>query len=237
METEASTDNEVIMHNPMTIAKDASLDLAAWPGLAEPAHDSQRLFRQILGAMSEPGTLTTLALSAPPQAPPSDALGAALWGAVLTLCDLETRVWIGADLDSPALREALTFHTGARLVDDPALADFALLTPDSFDPATPFAVGSEAYPDRSTTLLVVVEALANQMGWRLSGPGIAESRDLDIGDSAGCQALMERLCANRASFPCGIDAIFGAGDQLAAISRSTRIASGLMRPTTAAEVN
>ncbi|OLO08890.1 phosphonate C-P lyase system protein PhnH [Salinicola sp. MH3R3-1] len=197
----------------------------AWPGLADPAHDSQRLFRQILGAMSEPGTLATLALPAPPQEAPSDALGAALWGVMLTRCDLETRVWIATDLDSPALREALTFHTGARLVDDPANADFALLTHASFDPQTPFALGSDTYPDRGTTLLVAVERLANAEPWILSGPGIETTRALDIGDAVGCHLLMDRLAANRASFPQGLDVIFGCGAQLAAVPRSTRITS------------
>ncbi|TDO06055.1 MULTISPECIES: phosphonate C-P lyase system protein PhnH [Halomonas] len=200
---------------------------ASWPALSDPAHDSQRVFRQILGVLSEPGTLTTLALPAPPER----ALGAALWGVVLTLCDLETRVWIAADLDSPALRKALTFHTGARITDDPASADFALLTHESFDPQTPFALGSDSYPDRATTLLVAVERLENdsngerngQSGWRLSGPGIAESRDLDIGDSPGCRALMTRLADNLAHFPRGLDAILGCDAQLAAIPRSTCI--------------
>lgn len=206
-----------------TVTQHRGASSAAWPGLADPAHDSQRLFRQILGAMSEPGTLTTLAVPAPPQAAPSDALGAALWGVVLTLCDLETRVWIAADLDSPALREALAFHTGARITDDPAGADFALLTHESFDPQTPFAVGSDTYPDRATTLLVAVERLANAGPWMLSGPGIETTRALDIGDFPGCRALMARLANNRASFPRGLDTIFGCGAQLAAVPRSTRV--------------
>lgn len=213
----------------------------AWPALDDAVHDSQRLFRQVLGAMSEPGTLHELVAPTPSCAPNHDPqkplIGAALWGALLSLCDLDTTIWIGAELDSPALREALIFHTGARLVDDPATADFALIAAETFDPATSFAVGIDTYPDRSTTLLVVVETLANRSGWRLSGPGIAESRDLDIGTSAGCRALMQRLSTNRASFPCGIDAIFGAGDQLAAIPRSTRIAVGQIRVATAMEVN
>lgn len=212
------------MDKEMTVKTEMTRDLV-WPGLADPAHDSQRLFRQILGAMSEPGTLTTLAVPAPPQAAPSDALGAALWGVILTLCDLETRVWIAADLDSPALREALTFHTGARITDDPANADFALLTHESFDPQTPFALGSDTYPDRGTTLLVAVERLDNAGPWILSGPGIETTRALDIGDSPGCRALMDRLAANRASFPRGLDMIFGCGAQLAAVPRSTRVDS------------
>ncbi|OLO04968.1 phosphonate C-P lyase system protein PhnH [Salinicola socius] len=213
----------------------------SWPALDDTVHDSQRLFRQVLGAMSEPGTVHELVVPTPPAQPQKPLLGAALWGALLSLCDLDTTIWIGAELDSPALREALTFHTGARITDDPASADFALLTHASFDPRTPFAVGSDTYPDRGTTLLVAVERLENdsngntkgerdgQSGWRLSGPGIAESRVLDIGDGAGCRALMTRLAGNRASFPQGLDAIFGCGARLAAIPRSTRIASAEAR--------
>lgn len=213
----------------------------AWPGLDDAVHDSQRLFRQVLGAMSEPGTLHELVAPTPScvpnHEPPKPLIGAALWGALLSLCDLDTTIWIGAELDSPALREALTFHTGARFTDDPASADFALLTQESFDPQTPFALGSDTYPDRGTTLLVAVERLANAGPWSLSGPGIETTRALDVGDAPGCRALMQRLSTNRASFPCGIDAIFGAGDQLAAIPRSTRIAVGQIRVATAMEVN
>lgn len=206
------------MERGMTVKPEMTTGLV-WPALADPAHDSQRLFRQILAALSEPGTLHALAVAEPPQA----RLGAALWGALLTLCDLETKIWIAADLDSPPLREALTFHTGARITNDPANADFALLTPESFDPDIPFALGSDSYPDRSTTLLIAVERLENIEGWRLSGPGIPGQRTLDIGGGAACDTLMTRLAANRASFPCGLDAIFGCGGQLAAIPRSTRV--------------
>ncbi|WP_110642033.1 phosphonate C-P lyase system protein PhnH [Salinicola sp. CPA57] len=197
----------------------------SWPALDDTVHDSQRLFRQVLGAMSEPGTVHELVVPTPPAQPQKPLLGAALWGALLSLCDLDTTIWIGAELDSPALREALTFHTGARITDDPASADFALLTHGSFDPRTPFAVGSDTYPDRGTTLLVAVERLANAGPWRLSGPGIETTRALDIGDSPGCRALMDRLAANRASFPRGLDMIFGCGAQLAAVPRSTRVDS------------
>jgi alpha-D-ribose 1-methylphosphonate 5-triphosphate synthase subunit PhnH len=201
----------------------------SWPALDDTVHDSQRLFRQVLGAMSEPGTVHELVAPTPPAQPRHPLLGAALWGVVLTLCDLETRIWIAADLDTPTLREALTFHTGARITDDPASADFALLTHESFDPQTPFAVGSDTYPDRGTTLLVAVERLTNVGPWALSGPGIETTRALDVGDAAGCRMLMDRLAANRACFPQGLDMIFGCGAQLAAVPRSTRIASAKAR--------
>ena len=188
-----------------------------WPGLTDPVHDSQRMFRQILQAMSEPGTLHTLETAAPPAGAP---IGVALWGALLTLCDLDTQVWIASELDTPALREALTFHTGCRVIDDPARADFALVTPNALTDDIAFATGSDEYPDRSTTLLVALERLAADGSWQLSGPGIADRRRLDVGNT---EPLMRRLAANRASFPRGLDAILGCGERLAAIPRSTRL--------------
>lgn len=188
-----------------------------WPGLTDPVHDSQRLFRQILTAMSEPGTLHTLEVTAPPTDAP---IGVALWGTLLTLCDLDTQVWIAGELDTPTLREALTFHTDCRLTDDPTRADFALVTPAVLTDDIAFATGSDEYPDRGTTLLVALDTLAADGPWQLSGPGIPGQRRLDAGNG---EPLMRRLAANRASFPRGLDAILTCGARLAAIPRSTRL--------------
>ncbi len=188
-----------------------------WPTLNDPVHDSQRLFRQLLSAMSEPGTLHTL--EAP--SPPGGELGPALWGTLLTLCDLDIRVWLAPELDGPALREALALHIGCRLTAKPADADFALVTPAVLAEAREFALGSDEYPERSTTLLVALDTLEPAGKWRLSGPGIADRRQLGLGDAAG--PLMSRLVANRDRFPCGLDAILTCGPRLAALPRSTRI--------------
>ncbi|MCE8021710.1 phosphonate C-P lyase system protein PhnH [Halomonas sp. MCCC 1A11036] len=192
-----------------------------WPTLNDPVHDSQRMFRQLLAAMSEPGTLHTLAAPAPPQ----DVIGPALWGALLTLCDLDVRVLLAPALDTPALREALVFHTGCCLTDEPGSADFALMTPATLCEAPEFALGSDEYPERSTTLLVALEFLdSGDTGsgtWRLSGPGIPAQRTLRMEERA--RPLMLRLAANRQGFPCGLDAILGCGERLAALPRTTRI--------------
>ncbi|GAA5172856.1 phosphonate C-P lyase system protein PhnH [Modicisalibacter zincidurans] len=188
-----------------------------WPGLTDPVHDSQRLFRQCLQAMSEPGTLHILDVAAPPEGVP---IGAALWGVLLTLCDLDTRVWIARELDTSALRDALTFHTGCHPTDDPASADFALVTPTALVEGIAFATGSDEYPDRSTTLLVALDHLADHGPWQLSGPGIPERRWLDVGNA---EPLMRRLAANRARFPRGLDALLACDARLTAIPRSSRI--------------
>lgn len=195
-----------------------------WPTLSDPVHDSQRLFRQLLAAMSEPGSLHTLVAPTPP----SDDLPPALWGTLLTLCDLDTQVWLEPALDSVALRDALAFHTGCRVTRLPEQADFALVTPAAINEASAFAMGSDEYPDRSTTLLVVLDSIdlleaddTTSGTWRLSGPGIASHRNVRVGENA--RPLMTKLIANRAHFPCGLDAILTCGERLIALPRSTRI--------------
>ncbi|MGQ4878286.1 phosphonate C-P lyase system protein PhnH [Billgrantia sp. LNSP4103-1] len=192
-----------------------------WPTLNDPVHDSQRLFRQLLAAMSEPGTVHTLEAPTPPEG----EIGTALWGTLLTLCDLDVRVWLAPALDSAALREALAFHTGCRLVAAPEQADFALVTPAALRDGPDFAQGSDEYPDRSTTLLVALDTLGTGDGaggsWRLSGPGIPNQRTLNVGESA--RPLMRRLTANRESFPRGLDAILACDGRLAALPRTTRL--------------
>tara|TARA_B100000678_G_C18120487_1_gene466414 strand:- start:226 stop:915 length:690 start_codon:yes stop_codon:yes gene_type:complete len=192
-----------------------------WPGLANPVHDSQRLFRQLLGAMSEPGTLTELVL---PALPAGAAISPAAWGALLALCDLDTRVWVDEGLARANLAAALAFHTGARLTDDPAQADLALVTPDTLSREDGFALGSDAWPDRSTTLIVMVEALAQGEDWWLSGPGVPGQRGLALGNAERALPLMRVLAANRARFPRGLDAFISSGMRLTAIARSTRLA-------------
>ncbi|PMR74340.1 phosphonate C-P lyase system protein PhnH [Billgrantia endophytica] len=189
-----------------------------WQAFADPVHDSQRLFRQLLTAMAEPGTLHEVLAPSPPGDSP---LGPAAWGVLLTLCDLDSRLWIDPSMDSDELREALAFHGGCRFTARPAEADFALVVPERFEETSlAFAEGSDSYPDRSTTLIVLLDVLVPDGAWQLSGPGIRESRRLGVGPGA---ALMKRLQANRTRFPLGLDTVLTCAGTLTAIPRSTRI--------------
>jgi alpha-D-ribose 1-methylphosphonate 5-triphosphate synthase subunit PhnH len=60
-------------------------------GFATPPVDAAHAFRAIMTAMAQPGTIVTLAGAVPP-APVSVAAGVAL----LTLCDPETPLFLGA---------------------------------------------------------------------------------------------------------------------------------------------
>ncbi len=83
---------------------------------------------------------------------------AAAFGALLTLCDYSTPVWL-AQPDA-ALASALRFHTGAPLVDDVQEAAFAYIHDAATLPALEtFSLGAAETPEHSTMLIIRVDAL------------------------------------------------------------------------------
>jgi alpha-D-ribose 1-methylphosphonate 5-triphosphate synthase subunit PhnH len=186
------------------------------PGLVDPAHDAQRLFRAVLNAFSQPGRIVTL--PNPPAGPGGIGLAAAAF--LLTLVDRDTPLWLAAEVDSRPVRDFVRFHTGAAIVADRTAAVFAVLAHDaaSFDG---FAIGTDAYPDRSATLLIEVPVLGagSSRTWR--GPGIDGQASVAVG---GLGADFWRAWAeNHALFPCGVDIVFAAGSQLLALPRSIAV--------------
>jgi alpha-D-ribose 1-methylphosphonate 5-triphosphate synthase subunit PhnH len=91
----------------------------------------------------------------------------------LTLLDGTTPVHLAGALDCAALRDWLTFHTGAPIV-GAAEAVFAFGTWDALQPVTRFAIGTAEYPDRAATLVIECAALTAE-GPRLSGPRLSSS--------------------------------------------------------------
>ncbi len=178
-------------------------------GFADAPVQAARAFRQILEAMARPGTLCQVAGATPP-APLSVAAGAVL----LTLADPTTRLHLAGAADCADVRNWVAFHLGAPLVaaED---ADFALGTWDALQPVGRFRIGQPDYPDRSATLIVEVDRLANH-GPALAGPGIELVTWLSLPETAAFRA-------NRALFPLGFDAILTCGDRLAGLPRSTRV--------------
>lgn len=187
-------------------------------GLADPVLESQRIFRAALEALSRPGLIRRLA-GAPPAPAPLNAAAAAL---LLALADYETPVWLDPAAAGPEIRAHLRFHCGCPLAADAATAAFALVADASaMPPLAAFAQGSDQYPDRSATVIVQVPALTGGPCLTLRGPGIREAAILA---PAGLPADFPRwLADNHAGFPCGVDVILAAGDQVAALPRSTRV--------------
>ena len=122
-------------------------------------------------ALARPGTIRRIevGIDAPATLDPAAAAVA------LALCDFESTVWLDETLArDEGVTEFLRFHTSAPVIAEKGLAAFAFFhRGGELPPFEAFALGSLEYPDRSTTLVVPVEHLADDGGWRLTGPGVA----------------------------------------------------------------
>jgi alpha-D-ribose 1-methylphosphonate 5-triphosphate synthase subunit PhnH len=186
------------------------------PGFADPALAAQAVFRAVLGAMASPGTIAALpgGSAVAPEAPLPQAAACV----ALTLADFETPVWL-----SPALADAadwLRFHSGAPIAASPGATRFAFARAADCPPLEAFDLGSDAYPDRSTTAVIEVAALGAGTPVTLTGPGLRAPTVLRVtGLDDAFWAARERLVP---LFPRGLDVILTAGAALAALPRTTR---------------
>jgi len=124
-------------------------------GFADLVKDSQSVFRTVMDALSRPGLKQPIHVDAEPPAPLTPEVAAI----ALTLADHDSPVWLDETLAaSEAVVAWLKFHTGAPIVSDPRQADFALVTGwGSLPRLDAFAIGTDEYPDRSTTVVLAVE--------------------------------------------------------------------------------
>jgi len=187
------------------------------PGLADPSHDAQQLFRAILDAASHPGRI--MSLPAAPAGP--GTLSAAATAYLLTLADRDTPVWLADTFDRPEVRDFLRFHAGAPIVTKRAEAAFAVLASATPQPFEGFNLGSDAYPDRSATLIVEVPDLRGGPARQWHGPGIDGRATVAVAGFP--DDFWQDWAANHGLFPCGVDIVFTAGTELCALSRSVAV--------------
>ncbi|SMX27520.1 Alpha-D-ribose 1-methylphosphonate 5-triphosphate synthase subunit PhnH [Pelagimonas phthalicica] len=178
-------------------------------GFANPAQEAAHGFRALMNAMARPGEIFEVSGG---QGPAPLSIGAAV--TLLTLCDADTGLYLAPSFDSAEMRGWVAFHFGAPLV--PAeRADFALGRWEELLPLEQYRIGTAEYPDRSATLIVESDSLT-QNGATLRGPGIKDSAALSLPETTAFQA-------NHTLFPLGLDFVFTAGAQLAALPRSTEV--------------
>jgi alpha-D-ribose 1-methylphosphonate 5-triphosphate synthase subunit PhnH len=186
------------------------------PGFADTVRDAQACFRAVLDAMAHPGRIVRMPNALPVTVP----LGPAAAAIALSLCDIDTPIWL--DEASSAAAGYLTFHCGAPMTRSPAEALFAFAgDAATLPPLEAFSLGSDEYPERSTTLVIEVGGLANDGGAVLRGPGILDEMRL------GAAGLPARFWSERAAlaelFQRGLDVLLTCGDALAALPRSTQV--------------
>ncbi|WP_041802524.1 phosphonate C-P lyase system protein PhnH [Rhodopseudomonas palustris] len=187
-------------------------------GFADKVTSAQSTFRSVMDAMARPGRICRVAAALTAPSPLMPAVAAI----ALTLFDHDTPIWLDAAIAGHRdVGQWLKFHCSAPVVEDASVASFALIA-DSAQmlPLERFALGSNDYPDRSTTLILQVESFTNGPALELSGPGIRGTAELAATISPD---LVAQLACNRALFPRGVDLVLVAGSEVVALPRTTRL--------------
>jgi alpha-D-ribose 1-methylphosphonate 5-triphosphate synthase subunit PhnH len=183
-------------------------------GFVSDVFDSQAIFRKLLTAMANPGTLMDIGVDMVCPDPLHPASGAVL----LALLDFETPFWSDIDHASAGV-QWLRFHTNAPHVRLKHHSLFALCTDTLEDPGL-FNPGTIDSPDVSTTLIVQTKGISDAGRIRLSGPGIKAPKFLQLnGIPDEFIKHRSKLCL---SYPLGVDMIFVHGRALTALPRTTQ---------------
>lgn len=187
------------------------------PGFGDPQLDAQRVFRQLLQAMSRPGQIVPI--DRLPEAPQPLSGGAA--ALALALFDLDTPIWLSDELPA-AVGDYLAFHTGAPLTTEIGAASFVLVADGNKLPdLAQVALGDPEFPERAATLIVQVARLQVASGYRLRGPGILGHVDISVDGLAA--EFWSALQANQKRFPLGFDAVLVAGNMALGLPRTVTV--------------
>lgn len=195
-----------------------ALDLSKLrPGFQNPVAEGQAAFRLILDAMSNPGSIKSLPLKS--EAP--EGIGSAAGAILLTLADMDTPVWLEPQLAGGDLAIWLRFHCNCPLTTNASAAAFALaMGHEAARGLNQFNLGDAKYPDRATTLILVLPSLTGGMTVRLQGPGI--ETEVEIAPCGLPTDFWSVRTEVNSKFQFGIDLMLCAGDDLICLPRTTR---------------
>ena len=190
-------------------------------GFETPVFQSQSVFKAMMDGMARPGTIQMLDKGALPPLP----MGAGAGAIALTVCDHDTPVYLAMPLVEAGVPGWLAFQTGALVTEDRPEAQFAFYDQKTpLPPLSTFSVGTQEYPDRSTTIILEIPAFHAGQDYILAGPGIDGSTAINV---AGLPAPFEGLWKeNNGLFPRGIDLVLVAGLEMICLPRTVRIRKG-----------
>ena len=189
------------------------------PGFDQESYGSQAVFRAALEALSHPGRPINMPRVASTPGPGQRAAALLL----LALLDADTKLWLSPSLAGSDAAAWLRFHTGCRLVTEPAASQFCWMgNRDWTHGLDQFNQGSDNWPDQSATCVIDVERFdAGQTGWILQGPGISGAQRVRVqGLPAGFESQWQ---ANHARFPRGVDVFLASTDQILGMPRTVRL--------------
>ena len=191
-------------------------------GFARPVFESQGTFRAILHAMSRPGSLVELSVRA--EGPRGWSAGMA--SVVLTLCDMDTHVWLDGQAATDDAVRFLRFHCACPLTDAPQKASFAVvMSHASMPPLDAFSLGSAEYPEKSTTVLLATDfdaATTQTIG--VTGPGVDGQGRLPLAWLPA--GFVDAWQGNNSLFPRGVDVILVGESHVVGLPRTLKMEAG-----------
>jgi alpha-D-ribose 1-methylphosphonate 5-triphosphate synthase subunit PhnH len=186
-------------------------------GFARPVFESQSTFRAVLQAMSNPGR----PVSVPVRAQGPSGWSGTMAAVVLTLCDMDTPLWLDPEAASSEALRFLRFHCGSPVTDMPRAASFGIiLNPNAMPALEEFSSGDAEYPElhdhpAGRALTGPAERLA-----RIHGPGIAGTVELPNWLPRG---FTEQWTRNGELFPRGVDVILAAPNAIVGLPRTLKV--------------
>ena len=175
------------------------------PGFVDKVLSAQSTFRSVMDAMARPGSVQRIV----PMAGTAGPMMRGTAAIALTLFDHDTPLWLDTRMsESSDVTKWLKFHTGAPVIQDSSIAAFALISDGTLLPAFErFALGTNEYPDRSTTVIIQVESL-------------------DCGTELRAARPRHRRCRNAAGFDQALRPVRAPAVQRDAVSAWHRFGSG-----------
>ena len=167
------------------------------PGFIDITRDSQKTFRTLLEALSEPGLAREMTVAITPP----EGITKPCAAACLTVLDLETVVWLQPGF-SEDVQSWLRFHTGCRFTSALGEASFAIVHSLAEIALSDLCWGSAEMPELSATLLAQVPALQSDRKVVLTGPGILGERTVSL---ALPIRFWQDWLLNHAAYPRGVD--------------------------------
>ncbi len=214
-------------------------------GFDDPVHGSQQVFRQLLKAMSEPGSVEEVTCIDVDGSLIDAGFYKTSYAVGLSLLDSQTPIALSPSLDQTVVSNSLVFHCACPIFDltgsetnqksnkqqDKSEVEFLFLNAKEWKGLSKnkiLSLGDLAYPERSTTIVVQVDAVdsdlldqENTQKLSLSGPGIESTRDVYVAGLNG-----ELICSiqeNHNAFPLGYDFILAAPNAFLCLPRTCSV--------------
>ena len=195
-------------------------------GFSDISLGSQSVFRAALEALSYPGRSVPLEVTfeAPKAAQTSSS------GLLLALLEPGSLLWLSPSLASTDAATWIVFHTDCKITQQQHEADFAWIKNwDELPLLENFALGTDEYPDHSTTcvidLALPTSSSISTPSLTLTGPGIAHHSTIDLLSATSAQAedFVRQWTQNHSCFPRGVDIFLATSTGLIGLPRTTRI--------------